>query len=53
MTGWRARWNQIAAGALCWKEAGTGPAAVRAPLSGPYPCGMIELVQQESLTERG
>jgi hypothetical protein len=53
MTGRTARRNQIAAVALESQMAGITCGAVPAPLSGGYPCGMIETVQQESLTERG
>jgi hypothetical protein len=53
VTSWHAGWNGIAEGAFKREKAGIKGGAVRAPLSGPYPCGMIELVQQESLSERG
>jgi hypothetical protein len=38
---------------LSWKAGGAASRRVRAPLSGPYPCGMIATVQQEALSERG
>ena len=49
----KARWNQMAAIALERETAAITGGVVPAPLSGAHPCGMIELVQQESLAERG